>query len=270
MLIFSSPLPLPWHCTRVQQRVWSLSSLASLSSSDATCASFVPLRVCLWARSSTAWRLSCRQEYASFSSTSFPCVSKERLSRRYRKQKRRGTQIRKSNSTGSMKSWATSTERPRHWEYFPLPVYVAFFVVAFFVAPLGLPSPIHYCLGRCSCDRRLLSSFPPSETRNKRLPRDVALHADVRTLTKDHEAQRKTSKRRETPPSSAEENSKTSNTTLWCSWYRGRVFSLRNRWAWCLPSTSSRPRSEMLLPWKVYPHWDADFCMEDRWSATSS
>ena len=27
----------------------------------------------------------------------------------------------------------------------------------------------------------------------------------------------------------------------------------------------SRPRSEMLLPWKVYPHWDADFCMEDRW-----
>ena len=21
----------------------------------------------------------------------------------------------------------------------------------------------------------------------------------------------------------------------------------------------------MLLPWKVYPHWDADFCMEDRW-----
>ena len=27
----------------------------------------------------------------------------------------------------------------------------------------------------------------------------------------------------------------------------------------------SRPRNEMLLPWKVYPHWDADFCMEDRW-----
>ena len=25
----------------------------------------------------------------------------------------------------------------------------------------------------------------------------------------------------------------------------------------------SRPWSEMLLPWKVYPHWDADFCMED-------
>ena len=31
------------------------------------------------ARSSTAWRLPCRQESASFSSTSFPCVSKERL-----------------------------------------------------------------------------------------------------------------------------------------------------------------------------------------------
>ena len=27
----------------------------------------------------------------------------------------------------------------------------------------------------------------------------------------------------------------------------------------------SRPRSEMLLPWKVYPHWDADFSKEDRW-----
>ena len=63
------------------------------------------------------------------------------------------------------------TERPRHWEYLPLPVYVAFFVVAFFVAPPGLPSPIHHCLGRCSCDRRLLSAFPPSETQNKRLPR---------------------------------------------------------------------------------------------------
>ena len=147
------------------------SSLASRSSSDATCASFVPLRVSLWARSSTAWRLPCRQESASFSSTSFPCVSKERLSRRYRKQKRRGTQIRKSNSTGAMKPWATSIERPRHWEYLPLHGYVAFFVVAFFVAPPGLPSPIHHCLGRCSCDRGHLSSFPPSETQNKRLPR---------------------------------------------------------------------------------------------------
>ena len=48
---------------------------------------------------------------------------------------------------------------------------VALFVVAFFVAPPGLPLPIHHCLGRCSCDRRLLSSFPPRETQNKRLPR---------------------------------------------------------------------------------------------------
>ena len=170
MLLFSSPRPLPWHCTRVQQRVWSLSSLASPSSSDATCASFVPLRVCRWARSSTAWRLPCRQESASFSSTSFPCVSKERLQSTI-SQAETETQTRKSNSTGAMKPWTTSTERPRHWEYLPLPVYVAFFVVAFFVAPPGLPSPIHHCLGRCSCDRRLLSSFPPSETQNKRLSR---------------------------------------------------------------------------------------------------
>ena len=100
-----------------------------------------------------------------------PCVSKERLSRRYRKQNRRGTQIQKLNSTGTMKPWATSTKRPRHWEYLPLPVFVAFFVVASFVTPPGLSSPIHHCLGRSSCDRRLLSSFPPSETQNKRLPR---------------------------------------------------------------------------------------------------
>ena len=100
-----------------------------------------------------------------------PAQAKSVSSRRYRKQKRRGTQIRKSNSAGAMKPWTTSTERPRHWEHLPLPVYVAFFVVAFFVAPPGLPSPIHHCLGRCSCDRRLLSSFPPSETQNKRLPR---------------------------------------------------------------------------------------------------
>ena len=44
------------------------------------------------------------------------------------------------------------------------------FLIAFFVAPPGLPSPIHHCLGHCSCDRGLLSSFPPSETQNKRLP----------------------------------------------------------------------------------------------------
>ena len=52
----------------------------------------------------------------------------------------------------------------------------------------------------------------------------VALHADVRTLTKAHEAQGKTSTRRETRPSLAEDNSKTSNTTLWCSWYRWTRF----------------------------------------------
>ena len=52
----------------------------------------------------------------------------------------------------------------------------------------------------------------------------VALHADVRTLTKDHEAQGKTSTRRETRPSLAEDNSKTSNTTQWCSWHRWTRF----------------------------------------------
>ena len=52
----------------------------------------------------------------------------------------------------------------------------------------------------------------------------VALHADVRTLTKAHEAEGKTSTRRETRPSLTEDNSKTSNTTLWCSWYRWTRF----------------------------------------------
>ena len=52
----------------------------------------------------------------------------------------------------------------------------------------------------------------------------VALHADVRTLTKAHAAEGKTSTRRETRPSLAEDNSKTSNTTLWCSWYRWTRF----------------------------------------------
>ena len=181
-------------CTRVQQRVWSLSSLASPSSSDATCASFVPLRVCLWACLSTAWRLPCRQESASY--LDLLPLRKQRASQSttHRNQKRRGTQIRKSNSTGAMKPWATSTERPRHWEYLPLPVCVAFFVVAFFVALPGLLSPIHHCLGRCSSDRLLLSSFSPSETQKKRLPRRSPCwrsHLDQRSRSAGEDSEKK-------------------------------------------------------------------------------
>ena len=231
MLLFSSPHPLPWHCTRVQQRVWSLSSRASRSSSDATCASFVPLRVCLWARSSTAWRLPCRQESASFSSTSFPCVSKERLSRRYRKQKRRGTQIRKSNSTGAMKPWATSTEP----------------------SPLGVPSLAWLCRFLCSCFLRRSpwpafadpSLFGALQLRS-RTPELIPSKWDPKQASS-------TSLSMLTfapwPKLTQRRGRHRQEGRLDLLWQRitqklqiqpygvlgtvGRVFSLRNRWAWC-------------------------------------
>ena len=222
MLLFSSPCPLPSHCTRVQQRVWSLSSLASSSSSDATCASYVPLRVCrCWARSSTAWRLPCRQESASFSSTSFPCVSKERLQSTI-------------SQAETERDANTKVELGRRNETMN-DVYRA-------PSPLGVPSFACLCRFLCSCflrrspwpafaDPSLFGALQLRSTTPELIPSNfqvrpktsvfhVALHADVRTLTKHHEAQGKTSTRRETQPSLAEGNSKTSNTTLWCSWYR--------------------------------------------------
>ena len=92
-------------------------------------------------------------------------------------------------------------------------------------------------------------------------PKTSVFH--VASLTKDHEAQGKTSTRRETRPSLAEDNSKTSNT------YNPMVFLVPlDAFFHCAIDEHdvmpSRPRNEMLLPWKVYPHWDADFCMEDR------
>ena len=106
-------------------------------------------------------------------------------------------------------------------------------------SPLGVPSFAWLCRFLCSCFLRrsprpafadpslfggaaaaIEDSWAHSlQVRPKTSVFHVALHADVRTLTKAHEAEGKTSTRRETRPSLAEDNSKASNTTLWCSWY---------------------------------------------------
>ena len=227
MLLFFSPWPLPWHVLECNNEYdpWAPQRALrqAMPRARPSCLSVCVSELVRQLREDFHVAKSPHHSPRSPS----PRVSKERLSRRYHKQKRRGMQIRKSNSTGAMKPWATSTERPRHWEYPPLPVYVAFFVVVFFVAPPGLPSPIHHCLamGCRSCDRQLLSSFPPSETQNKRLPRRSPCwrsHLDQISRSAGEDIDKK----RDSTFFCRGLNSKTSNTTLWCSWYRWTRFSI--------------------------------------------
>ena len=111
-------------------------------------------------------------------------------------------------------------------------------------SPLGVPSFACQCRFLCSCflrrspwpafaDPSLFGALQlrlttpeliPSKWDPKQASSTSLSMLDVRTLTKNDEAQGKTSTRRETRPSLAEDNSKTSNTTSWCSWYRWTRF----------------------------------------------